>query len=158
MKVGNNILVPLKIYMLFNRQINDPKMLINILDICINYVNKKDDFPIHKKLFYILANAELYKRLEDIDKMIMYRQSAKNICLDDTFENYISLCGGGYGKDGHIITHEPAVESAELKSFNKGGERIFYHEHAHCAVAVCPNLQLLQHQYINLGSLFCVPG
>ena len=142
MKVGNNILVPLKIYMLFNRQINDPKMLINILDICMNYVNKKDDFLIHRKLFYILANAELYKRLRDIDKMVMYRQSAMNICLDDTFENYMSLCGGGYGKNGHIITHEPTVEPAVLKSFNKGNESIFYYEQGDSSSIPCREFEI----------------
>ena len=130
MKVGNDILVPLKIYMLFNRQINDPTMLINMLDICINYIDKKDDFPIHQKLFYILANAELYKRLQDFDKMISYRERAKNICLDDTVENYQNLCLGD-------ITYEPVREKAELKWFDKGSERIFYYDQGDSSSIPC---------------------
>ena len=91
MIVGSDILIPLKIYMLFRNRIKDKDYVIKMLNICVDYVLKDESFNTHRKLFYILANAELYRKLKDDDQMMLNRNRAKDICSDDTYYNYMLL-------------------------------------------------------------------
>ena len=105
MKIPNDILIPMKVYMLspiFHAHNNKIK---NILNLCINFAMKESDLDIHIKLFYILLNAEFFRQIKDDNKMILNRQRAQDICSDNTFKNYLLIVNSTVRKaDSEIVS------------------------------------------------------
>ena len=141
MLVGNDILIPLKIYMLFRNRVHDKDYLIKILNICVNYVLKNENNT-HVKLFYILANAELYRKLKDDDQMMLNRTRAIDICTDETYQNYMLLVNETVVKanarnpstinDKFIFSDikriDPVKGDPNVRVFDLNDETIFYTE------------------------------
>ena len=141
MILGNDILIPLKIYMLFRNRVKDKDYVIKILNICVDYVLKNEN-NIHRKLFYILANAELYRKLKDDDQMMLNRNRAKDICSDETFHNYMLLVDETVVKanarnpstvdDKYVFFDEKKIDpikgDPKVIAFESNNETIFYTE------------------------------